>query len=103
MGFGTDMKSLLWHIIGGTRGGETRARIIKELRERPYNPNQLSENLDLDYKTVTYHLRKLEDNGLIETGEEDYGKMYSLSEQLDENIQVFDQIWEKIDKQDGGK
>jgi DNA-binding transcriptional ArsR family regulator len=103
MGFGRDMKSLLWHIIGGTRGGETRARIIKELRDRPFNPNQLSENLDLDYKTVTYHLRKLEDNGLVKAGEEDYGKMYKLSEQLDENIQVFDQIWEKIDKQDGGK
>lgn len=62
----------------------------------------MSENLNLDYKTVTYHLRKLEDNGLVEAGEEDYGKMYQLSEQLDENIQVFDQIWEKIDKQDGG-
>jgi len=103
MGFGRDMKSLLWHIIGGTRGGETRARIINELRQRPFNPNQLSENLDLDYKTVTYHLRKLEDNGLVEAGEEDYGKMYSLSEKLDQEIEVFDTIWEKIDKQDGGK
>jgi len=103
MAFGTDVKSLLWHLIGGTKGGETRARIINELRERPFNPNQLSENLDLDYKTVTYHLRKLEDNSLVEAGEEDYGKMYRLSEKLDKDIQVFDQIWEKIDKQNGGK
>lgn len=100
MGFGSDLKSLLWHIIGGTRGGETRARIINELRDRPYNPNQLSETLDLDYKTVTYHLRKLENNGLIVSGEEDYGKMYDLSEKMENEIEVFEQIWEKIDKQD---
>lgn len=103
MGFGRDLKSLLWHIIGGTRGGETRAMIINELRDRPYNPNQLSENLDLDYKTVTYHLSKLEENGLVRSGEEDYGKMYDLSEKMESEIEVFEQIWEKIDKENGGK
>lgn len=102
MGFGTDVKSLLWHLIGGTKGGETRARIINALRERPFNPNQLSENLDLDYKTVTYHLRKLEDNGLVEAREEDYGQMYSISDRLEEEMSVFDDIWGKIDKQNGG-
>ena len=100
MGFGSDLNSLLWHLIGGTRGGETRARIINELRERPYNPNQLSENLELDYKTVTYHLRKLESNGLIVSGEEDYGKMYNLSEKMESEIEVFEKIWQKIDKED---
>ena len=103
MAFGTDVKSLLWHMIGGTKGGETRAKIINELRERPFNANQLSENLSLDYKTVTYHLRKLEDNGLVESGEEDYAKMYSISDKLDDEIRVFDDIWEKIDKQNGDK
>lgn len=102
MGFGRDIKSLLWHIIGGTRGGATRATIINELKERPYNPNQLSEELDLDYKTVTYHLGKLEDNGLVKSGEEDYGKMYELSDKLKEDIEVFEQIWEKIDKKNRG-
>jgi DNA-binding transcriptional ArsR family regulator len=103
MAFGTDVKSLLWHMIGGTKGGETRAKIINELRERPFNANQLSENLSLDYKTVTYHLRKLEDNGLVESGEEDYAKMYSISDKLEDEIRVFDDIWEKIDKQNGDK
>lgn len=99
MGFGRDFKSLLWHIIGGTRGGKTRARIINQLDDRPFNPNQLSENLKLDYKTVTYHLSKLEDNGIVESGEESYGKMYRLTEMMEQNIEVFEQIWEKIDKQ----
>jgi len=100
MAFGTDLKSLLWHIIGGTKGGETRALIINELSERPYNPNQLSENLDLDYKTVTYHLRKLENNGLVKSDEQDYGEMYSPSERLEENMKTFENIWEKINKQE---
>lgn len=100
MAFGTDLKSLLWHMIGGTKGGETRALIINELIERPYNPNQLSENLDLDYKTVTYHLRKLENNGLVESDEQDYGEMYSPSERLEENMKTFENIWEKINKQE---
>jgi len=102
MAFGKDLKSLLWHIIGGTRGGETRASIINELRGRPYNPNQISESLDLDYKTVTYHLKKLEENGIVESGEEDYGQMYGLTERMEENIEVFEQIWEKIDKENKG-
>jgi len=102
MAFGTDIKSLLWHLIGGTKGGENRARIINELRDRPFNPNQLSDNLDLDYKTVTYHLRKLEENGLVSSGEEGYGKMYEISDSLEDQIDVFDEIWEKIDKEDGG-
>lgn len=100
MAFGSDLNSLLWHIIGGTKGGETRARIINELRKRPFNPNQLSENLDLDYKTVTYHLGKLEDNGLVESDEQDYGEMYKPAERLDKNMKTFDNIWEKIDKKD---
>ncbi len=86
----------------GTRGGKTRAKIINELRERPFNPNQLSENLDLDYKTITYHLRKLEENGLIESDGEDYGKMYSISEKLESEIDVFEDIWQKINKQNKG-
>jgi DNA-binding transcriptional ArsR family regulator len=102
MGFGRDLKSLLWHIIGGTRGGETRAMIINKLKDRPYNPNQLSESLEMDYKTITYHLKKLEENGLVKSGEESYGKMYELSDKLEDEIEVFEQIWEKIDKQNGG-
>jgi DNA-binding transcriptional ArsR family regulator len=86
-------------MIGGARGGETRAMIINELRERPFNTNQLSEELELDYKTVTYHLRKLEENGLVKSGEEDYGKMYQISEKLDENMDKIDQIWKKINKE----
>jgi len=46
------MKKILWWLIAGTKGGINRARIIIELHERPYNANQLSEKLELDYKTL---------------------------------------------------
>lgn len=101
MAFGTDVKNLLWHLLGGTRGGETRARILMELDRRPFNPNQLAENLDLDYKTVTYHLEKLEDNGLLKSNEEDYGEMYSFSEVMEENSELLEEIWDKLDNGGG--
>ncbi len=102
MSFGRDFKSLLWHLLGGTRGGKTRARILNELRNRPFNPNQLSENLGLDYKTVTYHLEKLEDNGLVESDKQDYGEMYRFTEMMEQNQDVLEEIWEKVDNRSGG-
>lgn len=53
----TNMKRILWWLIAGTKGGVNRARIINILNERPYNANQLSEVVDLDYKTVRHHLK----------------------------------------------
>jgi len=53
------MEDLLWWLIAGTRGGINRARIIKELHSWPYNANQLAQNLDLDYKTITHHMKVL--------------------------------------------
>src|SRR5215471_3887468 len=59
------LKRLLWYLLGGTRGGPTRAQILKTLHDRPLNANQLAESLSVDYKTVQHHLKVLEDNGLV--------------------------------------
>ncbi|MBU2565439.1 MAG: winged helix-turn-helix domain-containing protein [Candidatus Thermoplasmatota archaeon] len=94
------MKQLLWWLIAGTKGGINRAHIIKALKDRPYNANQLSELLKLDYKTVRHHLKVLLDNNIIVTsGEsEKYGAMYFLSKATEENYKIFEEIWEKIGK-----
>ncbi len=42
------LKRLLWYLLGGTRGGPTRAEILKTLRDRPLNANQLAEALRVD-------------------------------------------------------
>ncbi|MBU3902068.1 MAG: winged helix-turn-helix domain-containing protein [Candidatus Thermoplasmatota archaeon] len=94
------MKPLLWWLIAGTKGGINRAYILRALKDRPYNANQLSELLKLDYKTVRHHLKVLLDNNIIVTsGEsEKYGAMYFLSKATEENYKIFEEIWEKIGK-----
>jgi DNA-binding transcriptional ArsR family regulator len=90
------MKKILWWLIAGTKGGINRARIINELNERPYNAHQLSEKLELDYKTVRHHIKILEENKIITSTGEKYGTMYFLSSQLEDNYKLFEEIWKKM-------
>ena len=94
------IERLLWWLVAGSVGGLNRGRIINILKERPFNANQLTEQLGLDYKTVRHHLETLEKNGMIITIGDGYGKMYTFSPLLEENLQVFDGIWARIGKKD---
>ena len=76
------MKKLLWYLVAGTRGGINRARIIHSLHDRPYNANQLSKVLNLDYKTVVHHLNVLEKNYIISVQGNGYGKVHFLEDSL---------------------
>lgn len=90
-------KSLIWYMLAGSRGGENRARIVKALRERPYNANQLAEYLKLDYKTVKHHLKVLEDNGIVVSAKKlKYGSVYVLSEEMERMFEEFREIWDRI-------
>lgn len=92
------MKRILWYLIAGSKGGVNRARIIKTLHDRPYNVNQLSKELDLDYKTIKHHIKVLEDHDIIfnSTGEKKYGAMYFLSNRMEENYPIFLDILSKM-------
>lgn len=46
----------LFNMLKGAKGGQTRIRIIDAILTEPSNANQLSKKLNLDYKTITYHL-----------------------------------------------
>ena len=92
------IKQLLWWVIAGSEGGLNRARIINHIREQPSNANQLAEVLELDYKTIRHHLDVLDKNNLITTMGKKYGKMYFLSTLLEENYEVFEEIWVRIGK-----
>jgi DNA-binding transcriptional ArsR family regulator len=90
------MKKILWWLIAGTKGGINRARIINELNKRPYNAHQLSEKLNLDYKTVRHHIKVLEDNQVITSAGEKYGTMYFLSPSMEDNYELFKDIWDQM-------
>lgn len=95
------VSNLLWWIIAGTKGGRTRAKIILALKERPSSASQLSNLLELDYKTIRYHLDLLTENELLTTGGKKYGRMYFISPKLESNYSVFLEIWKKISKGKG--
>lgn len=93
------MKNLLWYLIAGTRGGETRGRIIELLKKNPSNANKIAEILKLDYKTVRHHLEVLEKNSvIISINKGNYGAVYFLSELMESNMQLFGEIWEQFGK-----
>lgn len=91
-----NMKKLLWWLIAGKRGGINRARIIKKLVNRPYNAHQLSEELNLDYKTVRHHIKILEKNKIIKPSGDKYGKLYFLSAEMENNYDEFQEIWDQM-------
>jgi predicted transcriptional regulator len=94
------MKRVLWWLILGTRGGVNRARIIKILNERPYNAHQIAELLELNYRTIRHHIKILEDSDVVQSTGEKYGKMYFLSEKMENNYKEFENVWKqlKVDK-----
>ncbi len=73
--------------------------ILKNLIDRPYNANQLAESMGMDYKTIRHHLDVLVKNGVITMEGEKYGAMYFISKAMEANLDEFNQIWEKINKQ----
>ena len=92
------LKYLLGWLIAGTRGGPTRAKIIESLRESPQNANQLAIALKMDYKTMRHHLDVLEKNKLITSIGDRYGATYFLSQAMEDNYIVFEEIAKKIGK-----
>ncbi len=91
------MKQLLWYLIAGTRGGESRAKIVNSIRKKPANANQLSKSLELDYKTILHHLGILTENNIIMALKKgSYGAVYFLSVDMEKNIGYFDEIWNKF-------
>jgi len=93
------MNRVLWYLIAGSKGGKNRARIIEALYDRPYNVNQLSQELDLNYKTIQHHIKILEDHNIIITSKEKkYGALFFLSNRMEDNYPIFLDIMSKMKK-----
>ncbi|MFB6133146.1 MAG: winged helix-turn-helix domain-containing protein [Halanaeroarchaeum sp.] len=86
------MRKVLWWLLGGSRGGRNRLRIIRALEGEPMNANQLAETLDLDYKTVRHHLDLLEEHDVLTTMGEGYGTMYFLSDRMEDHLDLLEEV-----------
>lgn len=86
------IKNDLWYLIASARGGENRVRIIRLLKDRPHNANQLAGRLDLNYNTVRYHLDRLREHGIVESGGQEYGEIYHLTERFERHRGEFETV-----------
>jgi DNA-binding transcriptional ArsR family regulator len=92
-------KRLLWYLLGSTKGGSNRARIIEIINSYPANANQIASELKLDYKTVIHHLDVLSKNGLVTTdNKESYGATYFLTPLLEKNFDSLKDILARVGK-----
>lgn len=91
-----ELRRLLWFLLGGTRGGENRARIIFQLRERPSNLNQLAKQIGLEYRSIQHHIEVLQRNSLVVASGEKYGVTYLVTPWLESNFVVFEEICRKL-------
>jgi DNA-binding transcriptional ArsR family regulator len=93
------LKRILWYLIGGTKGGPMRGKILSILKERPLNANQLAEQLSVDYRTVQHHLKVLQENQLLVPSKAGaYGALYFHSPKLEQSWDLFLEIWSKTGK-----
>ncbi|MHB8605282.1 MAG: ArsR/SmtB family transcription factor [Thermoplasmatota archaeon] len=91
-----NLKRVLWHLLGGTRGGPLRIRILMLLRERPYNTNQIALMLGVDYKTAQHHMRVLVENHVVSSTGSGYGAVFLFTRDMEESLAEFDAISRKV-------
>jgi predicted transcriptional regulator len=94
----SSFKKVLYWLIANSLGGANRGKILDELFKKPQNANELSNILNVEYKTVRYHLKVLEENKIITSVGGGYGKTYFPSDELEQNKHIFYEIWYEIGK-----
>ena len=60
----------------------TRLQIVKSLAEGPAYVELLAQRLDRSPSTVSFHLKKLEEAGLVQSTREQYYTVYSINEEI---------------------
>jgi len=93
-----ETKTLFWLLFAGSRGSDNRIRIMSVLRKRPRNRNQLSTELDMDYKGIQHLLKTLEENNLVTQVDNKYASPFFVSAFFEANEAVFDEIVIKLKK-----
>jgi DNA-binding transcriptional ArsR family regulator len=86
---------LLWWLFAGSAGARTRAQVVEAIKDEPRNAQQLSQALGLDYTTVRHHLRVLQQNRIVITEGETYGRVYFLSDAMEAHWSSLQAILER--------
>jgi DNA-binding transcriptional ArsR family regulator len=86
---------VLWWLFAGSTGAMTRLEVLQAIKEQPRNAQQLTQALHVDYTTVRHHLRVLEQNRLVVTQGEKYGKLYFLSSDMEASWSKLEEILKK--------
>lgn len=89
------MRRVLWWPIGGSRGSRNHLWIVWALAETPMNTNQLATELDLDDNTTQHHLILQEENNVLTTRGDGYGKMSFLTDRLEQHLELLGEIAEQ--------
>jgi len=92
------VKELFCVLFVSTKGARIRTKIMSLIKTRPRNTNQLSKEVDSDYKNIQHHLKILEDNNLVKQFGYRYNNTYHLSTFFKLNEQLFDEIVRKLKK-----
>ena len=72
--------------------------MIMALHDMPSNANQLAEHLGLDYKTIRHHLEVLVEHRILIPQGKGYGRVYFVSDDIENNFEDFEEIWARIGK-----
>ena len=96
-----ETKKLFWFLFVGSRGSDSRIRIMSVLRKRPGNINQLSRELGMDYKGTQHHIKILKENNLVKHVGKKYARTYLVSVFFEANESVFDEILIKLEMRIG--
>lgn len=93
-----DMTKRFSTVFTGMSGRFTRMRIICAITETPMNVQQLSETLELDYKTVQHNIRVLEKNNFIDRQGDGYGDIFFPSELISANLPTLYKVIRRVEK-----
>lgn len=86
----------LLNLLVAREGGRTTIRIIDKILEKPFNKNQLSKNLNLDYNTITYHINIIKSHEYITEEKFDKSCFYHPSEKLFKSIKEYNLVKEYL-------
>jgi len=88
-------KRIAYWLLVSSRGGLNRIRVLLFLKKQPGNIKQIADTLHLDYKTVQHHIGIMLKHQLVETTGEGYGKIYFVSQYMEEMWNEFKEYFEK--------